>query len=76
MLRDVAALLAIGLAAGLALAWIGSRAIAAFLYGVSGHDPAVLTGAALVLILVALCASLLPSLRAVRVDPVEALRHE
>jgi hypothetical protein len=75
MLRDVATLLAIGLTAGLALAWTGSRAIAAFLYGLSSHDPAALTAAALVLILVALAASLLPSLRAVRVDPLTALRH-
>jgi predicted permease len=76
VLRDVALLLAIGLAGGLALAWTGARAIAAFLYGLSSHDPAALGATAGVLLVVAVCASLMPSVRAARVDPVVALRHE
>jgi predicted permease len=76
MLRDVALLLTAGLAAGVAIAWLGARAIRTFLYGLSSHDPAALCGAAAVLVLVALSASLIPSLRAMRVDPLEALRHE
>lgn len=76
VLRDVAVLLTAGLAAGVAMAWLGARAIRSFLYGLSSHDPAALCGAAAVLVLVAICASLVPSVRAMRVDPVEALRHE
>jgi len=76
VLRDVAVLLAIGLTAGLAIAVAGARAIAALLYGISGHDPAALGAAAGVLILVAIGASLIPSVRAARVDPAVALRHE
>ena len=76
VLRDVAVLLAIGLTAGLAIAVAGARAIAALLYGISGHDPAALGAAAGVLVLVAVGASLIPSVRAARVDPAVALRHE
>jgi predicted permease len=76
VLRDVAVLLAIGLTAGLAIAVAGARAIAALLYGISGHDPAALGAAAGVLVLVAIGASLIPSVRAARVDPAVALRHE
>src|SRR5580658_4733143 len=76
VLRDVAVLLAIGLTAGLAIAVAGARAIAALLYGISGHDPAALGTAAGVLVLVAMGASLIPSVRAARVDPAVALRHE
>lgn len=76
ILRDVAVLLAIGLAAGAAIAVAGARAIAALLYGISGHDPIALGAAAAVLVLVAMGASLIPSVRAARVDPAVALRHE
>jgi len=75
-LRDVAVLLGIGLAVGLTLAFAGARAIAALLYGLSAHDPVALGAAAGVLVLVAMGASLIPSVRAVRVDPAAALRHQ
>ena len=39
ILRDIAILVVIGLAAGLAIAFAGARTIAAFLYGLSSHDP-------------------------------------
>jgi putative ABC transport system permease protein len=76
VLRDVAVLLGIGLAVGLTLAFAGARAIAALLYGLSAHDPVALGAAAGVLVLVAMGASLIPSVRAVRVDPAAALRHQ
>jgi predicted permease len=76
ILRDAAVLLGIGLTAGLALALAGTRAIAALLYGISGHDPAALGAAAGVLVLIAIVASLIPSLRAARVNPAVSLRHE
>jgi predicted permease len=76
ILRDVALLATIGLGTGFAIAIAGSRAIAAFLYGLSSHDPATLALAAGVLVLVAILASLVPTTRAVRIDPVTALHYE
>ena len=76
VLRDIAVLLVIGLTAGLAIAFGGARAIAAFLYGLSSHDPATLALAAGVLVFVAILASLVPATRAIRIDPVTALHYE
>ena len=76
VLRHVALLVAIGLAAGFAIAVAGARAIAAFLYDLSSHDPVTLLLAAGVLVLVAIVASLIPATRAVRIDPVTALHYE
>ncbi len=76
VLRDVAILLGAGLAAGVAIALAGGRAIASLLYGLSSHDGWTLLLAAGVLILVAVLASLIPAARAARVDPAMALRYE
>ena len=76
VLKDVAILLAIGLAAGSAIVFIAARAIAALLYGLSSHDPSTLLIAGGVLILIASLASLLPAIRAARIDPASALRYE
>jgi ABC-type antimicrobial peptide transport system permease subunit len=69
-------MLGVGLAAGITMAFAGGRAVSALLYGLSGHDPGSLLLAAGGLILVAAVASLIPALRAARVDPVIALRYE
>jgi putative ABC transport system permease protein len=63
--------LAIGAAASVAL----SRALAGFLYGVAPGDPATLAFVALVLLTVAALASLVPAMRASRVDPQATLRE-
>jgi predicted permease len=63
---------AIGIAASLAL----TRLMAKQLFGVSAHDPLTYVGVAVVLILVAMAACYIPARRAVRVDPMTALRCE
>lgn len=66
--------------AGIALGLLGalalSRLLASLLFGVSGSDALTLVAASAVLALAALLASLLPALRAARVDPVVCLRSE
>jgi putative ABC transport system permease protein len=68
--------LAIGLGAGLLCAIGFARFLSSMLRGVSPFDPPTLLGVALILCMVSLVASLLPALRAMRVTPMEALRHE
>jgi len=65
-----------GSLAGLVIALLASRALASFLYGTSVHDPWVLVGSVAALILIASAASLVPALRAARIDPIRALRAE
>jgi putative ABC transport system permease protein len=62
----------IGVVGSLAL----GRVLSGFLYGVSPTDPLTILGVAALLMLVALVASYLPARRAVRVDPIVALRYE
>jgi ABC-type antimicrobial peptide transport system permease subunit len=76
VLRDGARLAAIGLALGALLAAGVAQAMRALLYGLPPFDPVSFVAVPLVLALVALGASALPARRAVRVDPVEALRCE
>jgi putative ABC transport system permease protein len=69
-------LTAVGLVLGFAAALVAGRALSALLYEVSALDPTTyLTGLA-VMLTVALLASYLPARRAMRTDPVLALRHE
>jgi predicted permease len=65
-----------GLLAGLAVSFATNRLLAGHLFGLSPHDPRLLAAVSLVLLLVALAASLLPARRAARVDPMVALRTE
>jgi hypothetical protein len=68
-------LLAIGAAIGLAGALVGARYIEAQLFGVTATDPLTFVGGCAVLAIAGLTASVIPALRAMRVDPVIALRR-
>jgi putative ABC transport system permease protein len=64
-----------GLAAGTAGCVVIGRLLASQLYGVGATDPLTLTGVAVGLMAVCVAASAVPALRAVRVDPLLAVRH-
>ena len=66
----------VGVALGLAGAWMGSRLLEAFLYEISGRDPGTYLGGAGLLVTVVLLASYLPARKAVAADPMQALRAE
>jgi putative ABC transport system permease protein len=66
---------AIGLAVGIAGCLGMSRLLAGQLFGVSATDPLTLVAAAAGLMLVCMAASAVPVLRAVRIDPLCALRN-
>jgi hypothetical protein len=61
---------------GLAAALVAARALTSFLYVTSARDPWVIAGSILALALIACAASLLPALRAARIEPMSAIRCE
>lgn len=76
VLREGAAMAIIGVLIGMAAAFGLTRLLTKVLYGVSAHDPLTFLSVAILLAGVALVASYVPARRAMRVDPVVALRHE
>jgi len=76
VLREVFALGAAGLAIGLAVAWVSTRFVESFLFGVKRHDPLALVASVLLLLAVAFVAGYAPAWKASRIDPMAALRHE
>ena len=76
VLRQGLAMAAIGAGAGVAGAFIVSHLMAGLLFGVSPYDPPTFVGVTLVLTTVALAASYIPALRAMRLDPIKTLHAD
>jgi putative ABC transport system permease protein len=76
MLREGVMLALAGVGIGLIGAFLAARALSAFLFGIGATDPLTFGGVAVLLLAVATLASYIPSRRALRVDPVIALRAE
>ena len=75
VLRQGLRLVVIGLPLGLAAALAAVRLLSSYLYGVSATDVATFSAITALLAGVALVACYIPARRAMRVDPVQALRH-
>jgi predicted permease len=76
VLRQVGVMMLIGGSVGIAAALGLGRLAQSQLYELQGHDPVALTGAVVLLTLVAFAATLVPAQRAARVDPMLALRYD
>jgi ABC-type antimicrobial peptide transport system permease subunit len=76
ILRDMVALLGLGMVFGLAASLAAGRFITSLLYGLRPNDPAQLAGAMLTLAICAAMAAYLPARRAARLDPMRALHDE
>ncbi|MGH9411485.1 MAG: FtsX-like permease family protein [Vicinamibacterales bacterium] len=76
MLTDVAKPMVIGIAIGLVGAAFATRVIASFLFQTTPTDPGTFAAVAVTIAVAALFAGWIPSRRALRVDPVSALRAE
>ena len=76
VVRQLSVMIGIGGVLGIAAALGLGKVLQSLLFRLQGHDPLVLAGSLCVLAAVAFAASYVPVLRASRIDPVEALRHE
>ncbi|HKS80792.1 MAG TPA: ABC transporter permease [Candidatus Acidoferrales bacterium] len=76
VLRDAIRLAALGIVIGVAGAFAASGLIGTLLYGVGAHDPVMFGGVSALIAVVVLAASYIPARRAMRVDPMVALRYE
>jgi putative ABC transport system permease protein len=76
VLRNAAAMLGVGLAAGLTGAWYLGATATPFLFELDKHDPRAFAAAVLLLSVACLAATIVPARRAASVDPTLALRSE
>jgi predicted permease len=76
MLSQAGRLALVGIPIGLVAAAALTRLMSGMLFGVSAHDPLTYLGVTLLFLLVAMAACLVPARRAMRVDPVIALRYD
>ncbi len=76
VVRDGMWLVGIGMVLGMASGIAAARSVATLLYGIPASDPVTFAAPLVILLAVALIACALPAGRAVRVNPISALRHE
>ena len=76
VMREGALLVVIGLAVGAALSYAAAQFISGLLFGVSARDPLVFAAVSVLVAVAALAACLVPGRRALKVDPLLALRAE
>ena len=76
ILRDVLLVVGVGLAISIPAVLATSRFVEAFLFATKPNDPTALLVAVAILVSAAVVAGYMPALRASRIDPMAALRHE
>jgi putative ABC transport system permease protein len=76
VMKQGASMIAIGVAAGLIVAFLFTRLMASLLFGIASTDLPTYAVVTLVLFGVALAACYIPARRATRVDPIQTLRYE
>jgi ABC-type antimicrobial peptide transport system permease subunit len=76
ILKEGLLLAGIGVVAGLASALVLTRLMRNLLFGISPTDPVTFVGVAMLLVAVGVAGCLVPAQRAMRVDPLVALRHQ
>jgi putative ABC transport system permease protein len=74
ILREIAIVVFVGIAAGGIVAAVAGGSMSAFLFGISGRDAGTLGAVALALAIGGLLAGVVPAMRASRVEPVDVLR--
>lgn len=76
ILREIGTLIGFGIAIGLPVSYMLARFVESQLFGIRAHDPLVLLGAVLFIGGAAILAGLVPAIRAMRIEPLHALRYE
>jgi len=76
ILKQALGLVVIGITLGMLVSLATGRLVANLLFGVSTIDPATIAWVTLLLVIVALVACYVPARRAMKIDPIEALRYD